>query len=79
MGASTGDGVNVGQPTYEEVQRAMEEFRQSWFLTLAVLLLRSNLEVTITSEEIEKAKRVQISKFDNADGSVKFVGEVVNA
>lgn len=57
-------------------QRVAEEFRQSWFLSLGVLLLRNGLDVTVTSEELEKAKKLNITKFDlDGDRAIRFVGE----
>lgn len=57
-------------------QRVAEEFRQSWFLSLGVLLLRNGLDVTITSEELEEAKKLNITKLDlDGDKAIRFIGE----
>lgn len=59
--------------TLGKVNQAMMEFRQSWFMVLAVFLLRNNLEVTLTTEELEKAKKLQITKFEDPEGKwVRF-------
>lgn len=62
---------------YQEMVRMMEEFRASWFATLAILLLRNDLKVTVTPEEIEKSRNLRISKKDGEMGCVEFTGEFV--
>ena len=62
---------------YRDMVRMMEEFRASWFGTLSVFLLRNDLRVVVTPEEIIKACSLRISKNDLEDGSIEFVAEVV--
>jgi len=49
---------------YQEMERLMEEYRASWFATLSVLLLRNDLKVILTNDEILKARKLVITKND---------------
>jgi hypothetical protein len=49
------------------------DYRAWWFLILGVLLLRSDLKVTITKEEWEKAQSMQISS-SVVDGNLVYTG-----
>ena len=62
---------------YQEMERLMEEYRASWFATLSVLLLRNDLKVILTNDEILKARKLVITKNDLEDGSIEFTAEVV--
>ena len=62
---------------YQEMERLMEEYRASWFATLSVLLLRNDLKVTVTKEEVIEARKLVITKNDLEDGSVEFTAEIV--
>lgn len=64
---------------YQDMVRMMEEYRASWFATLAVFLLRNDLKVTVTSEEVEKARNLRITKRDDElhPGCIEFTAEFV--
>lgn len=57
-----------GEMDREQLVRIAEEFRQAWFLSLAVLLLRNDLRVEMSQEELEKARLLVISKDLSQDG-----------
>lgn len=52
----------------EQLIRIAEEFRQAWFICLAVLLMRSDLRVELSFEEMESARKLVISKEESPDG-----------
>ncbi len=84
-----GKTQDVLDPNYdsldkESIVRLAEEFRQAWFLSLAVLLMRNNLRVELTSEELDEARKLVITKEDDPDGkfiifSAKVMGDNTNA
>ena len=67
--------------TREEALKAMEEYREAWFLSVAVLLERNCLEVEISSEELDKVKGMTITRIENPDnpGIIGFKGEYKDA
>lgn len=49
------------------------DYRAWWFTILGILLLRSDLKVTITQEEWEKAQSLQITS-GTVDGNLVYTG-----